>query len=156
VNSKADGTKDQIMVAAHEVSKATKAAKPVIPEHKSLIEIVNSIGAEMEKLSLAAQKNNKKEMIESARKIAGMIGKVQELSTEIANKCKDPVLREQLLRICRVPKNFAVQLKIIAAVKATSGDNDASAEAQLVTCAKGLANSVVQTLAAAEGAAVRC
>jgi len=34
-------------------------------------------------------------------------------------------------------KNFAVQLKIIAAVKAAAGDGDAAAENQLVTCCQG-------------------
>jgi len=151
-----DGSKDQIMVAAHEVSKASKAAKPpVTPEHKALIDLVAAIGAEMELLSVAAQNKNKKDMIGSARKIAGMVDKVQSLASEIATKCKDPILREQLLSICKVPKNFAVQLKIISAVKMTSGEDDASAEAQLVTCAKGLANSVVSTLRSAEAAAIK-
>jgi len=152
---KPDGSKDQLMIAAHEIAKAARAARPpAIPEQKELVELVAAIGAEMEALSHAAQTGNKKDMIAAARKLAGMVAKVQTLATEIANKCKDPVLREQLLSICKVPKNFAVQLKIVAAVKATSGDYDASAEAQLLTCAKGLANSVVTTLRSAEAASI--
>jgi bacterioferritin (cytochrome b1) len=152
--SRFDGSKDQIMFAANEVSRAVKAAKPVSPEQKLLIEIVAAIAAEMEQLSLAGQRRQKKEMVTSARKIAGMVDKVQSLATQIATNCKDPILRDQLLSLCRVPKNFAVQLKIISAVKASSGDDDAAAEAQLITCAKGLANSVVSTLTAAESAAI--
>jgi len=116
--------------------------------------LVAAIGAEMENLSRAAQTKNKKEMIASARRLAGMVAKVQSLATEIANKSNDPVLREQLLSICKVPKNFAVQLKILCAVKATSGEDDAAAEAQLLTCAKGVANSVISTLRTAEAASI--
>jgi len=56
--------------------------------------------------------------------------------------------------LCKVPKNFAVQLKIIAGVKAASSDDDPAAEHQLITCAQGLANSVVQTVKAADAATV--
>jgi len=107
-------------------------------------------------LSQAAQRNSKKDMVAAAKKIAGMIDKIQSLANEIGEKCRDPILREQLLSICKVPKNFAVQLKIISAVKATSGEDDPTAEAQLVTCAQGLANSVIQTVKAAEAASIKC
>lgn len=52
-----------------------------------------------------------------------------------------------------MPKNFAVQLKIISAVKAAQGD-DKTAETQLFNCAKQLASSVNQVLEAAEAAAL--
>ena len=99
---------------------------------KRLLDISSSIAKEMELLALAAQKGNKQQMIEIARKIAGMIGQVQELANEICKKCKNDLLREQLQSIAKVPRNFATQLKIIAAVKATSDQNDTTAEAQLV------------------------
>jgi hypothetical protein len=135
------------MVAAHQVSAATKASKtPAIPEQKTLLDIASAIAKEMEQLSLAAQRKSKKDMIASARKIADMIQKIQELSNEIAVKCTDKILKQQLLSICKVPKNFSVQLKIISAVKDTSNEDDPTAEAQLVICAQGLANSVIQTV----------
>ena len=42
--------------------------------------------------------------------------------------------------------NFSVQLKIIAAVKAASDEIDPTAENQLITCATGVADSLVVSL----------
>jgi len=105
---------------------------------------------------LGTRNNSKGELITAARNIAGMVGKIQEISNKISAKCGDPKLKERLLALCRVPKNFAVQLKIIAAVKASSGENDQAAVHQLVTCAEGVANSVVATVKAAEAASIKC
>jgi len=153
---KPDGTKDEIMIAANSVDKALDTNVPMIQDQKDLHDIARMIAAEMEKLSIAAQNNSKADMITSARKIADMISKVQSFSTKIADKCTDPELKKRLLNICKVPKNFAVQLKIISAVKAASGENDKTAEAQLVTCAKGLADTVIQTVKAADSASLKC
>lgn len=146
--------KDAIMVAASNVSKVSREQKGVTPEHQELIDLANAIGKEMEKLSSSATQNNKKDMITISRNIAEMVQRIQGLSTSIANKCTDVKLKERLLSLCRVPKNFAVQLKIISAVKATSGDNDRTAEAQLIACAQGVSQSVVQVITAAGGAAI--
>ena len=56
-------------------------------------------------------------MIVCAKRIAEMIVKIQAFSSEIANKCTDPILKNQLLSISKVPKNFAVQLKIISGLR---------------------------------------
>jgi hypothetical protein len=149
--------KTEISMAADQITLAAKeASKPSIPEQKTLLDIASAIGAEMEKLSLAAQNNSIKDMIAAAKNIASMIGKIEDLANQIAVKCTDPKLKENLLLTASVPKNFAIQLKIISAVKATSDKNDRSAAIQLVTCAKGLANSVVQTVKAADSASLKC
>jgi len=156
VEKKVDG-RDAILAAAGNLKSATSSAQPaVIPEQQELLDIAKAIAAEMEKLSIAARNNNKGDLITAARNIAGMVGKIQENSNKIGAKCNDPKLKERLLALCRVPKNFAVQLKIITAVKASSGENDHAAIAQLVTCAEGVANSVVATVKAAEAASIKC
>jgi len=148
---------DKIMQAAYDVSNAARdASEPRILEQKTLLGIVAALAKEMEALSLAAQNNSKKDMISYARNIAEMISQVQNLAAIIADKCGDKRLKDQLLSISKVPKNFAIQLKIISAVKASSGENDASAKSQLVICAQSLANSVVSTLKAAEAAQLKC
>jgi hypothetical protein len=139
-----------------EASRDSAKKSAPIPEQKNLLAIADGIAEQMEKLAKAAAANNKTDMIEISRTLATMITQIQSFSSEIAAKCTDPTLKAQLLSICRVPKNFAVQLKIIAAVKATGKDNDPTAALQLVTCAKGLANSVVQTVKAAEAASLKC
>jgi len=145
------------MVAAHQVTEATFNAKePTIMEQKKLLDIAREIGKEMELLSIAAQKGSIEDLIAISKKLAGMIDGVQKNAIEIANKCTDPILKEQLLAVCKVPKNFSVQLKIIAAVKAASlAKHDKSAEYQLVVCAQGLANSVIQTVKASEAASLK-
>jgi len=123
---------------------------------KKLLDIAREIGKEMELLSIAAQKGNIEDLIAISKKLAGMIDGVQKNAIDIASKCTDPILKEQLLAVCKVPKNFSVQLKIIAAVKAASlAKHDKSAEYQLVVCAQGLANSVIQTVKAAEAASLK-
>jgi len=158
-----DGSKDNVMVAAHDVTRAVNEVKKkareapaiVLQQQNNLLDVAAQIGKEMELLSLAAQKGNKTEMIACSRRIAEMIHQVQKFSEEIGNKCKDPRLKSHLLNCSRVPKNFSVQLKIIAGVKSRT-DDDPSAEAQLVTCAQQLANSVIATVEAAHSAAVKC
>jgi len=147
--------KDAIAMAAQQLGKSARESKrTVIPEQQELLDIAKQIAEEMEKLSVAARNNDKKEMITAARNIAAMVAKIQTTGTQVADRCSDPKLKERLLNLCRVPKNFAVQLKIISAVKATSGETGGSAEAQLITCAQGVANSVVAVVSAAEAAAV--
>ncbi|PRP73263.1 hypothetical protein PROFUN_16891, partial [Planoprotostelium fungivorum] len=155
VNLNPEGRKDAILDAAQNVSNAA-SVNPVNQEHKNLLDIAQAIALEMAKLSEAAARKDKAGMIESAKKIAGMLGKIQTFSDDIAGKCKDPILRERLQAISRVPQNFAVQLKIIAAVKSGSGANDNSAKHQLVTCAQSLCNSVIKTVEAAQSAAIKC
>ena len=152
-----NGQPDKVMVAAHQVTNfVNKAATPVLPEEKTLLEISTDLGKEMEKLALYARQGNKTEMIATAKKIAGMISHIEKLTKEISNKCKNPLLKQQLLQVASAPQNFAVQLKIICAVKDRTSNDDKSASAQLVTCAQGLANSVTQTLSAAHAASLKC
>jgi len=59
-------SKDGIMIAAKQVSSATRAAQaPVIPEQKTLLAIAASVASEMEKLSKAAASGSKAGMIAS-------------------------------------------------------------------------------------------
>eukprot|EP01117_Protostelium_nocturnum_P012480 TRINITY_DN4600_c1_g2_i1.p1 TRINITY_DN4600_c1_g2~~TRINITY_DN4600_c1_g2_i1.p1 ORF type:complete len:1835 (+),score=918.66 TRINITY_DN4600_c1_g2_i1:1143-6647(+) len=119
--------------------------------HDAFLKIIRAIAAEMKNLS----KNSKKtEMIVAAKNIAGHIENVQKLSNQLAEPCTNPKLKDALLNLSRVPKNFSVQLKIIAAVKSDSGDGDKTAFTQLATCATGLSQSVVKCAHAAEAAAL--
>lgn len=57
----------------------------------------------------------------------------------IAARCKDAVLQDKLLRHAQALRNYSVQLKILAAVKAASNDDSAS-NAQLATITEALGN----------------
>jgi len=156
---KSNPSQDPIMNAAQQVQEATAESIKksfLFPEQKSLLSIADGIAEQMELLSKAVSANSKTDMIEIARKLAAMIADIQRNATEVANKCTDPTLKAHLLTMSKVPKNFATQLKIIAAVKATGKTNDPSAAMQLYTCAQGLANSVIQTVKASESASLKC
>jgi len=54
---------------------------------------------------------------------------------------------EQELRdAAAVAKNFAVQLKILCAVKAGTSQDDPTAKKSLVICAQGLSKNVINTV----------
>eukprot|EP01114_Cavostelium_apophysatum_P015963 TRINITY_DN4461_c0_g1_i1.p1 TRINITY_DN4461_c0_g1~~TRINITY_DN4461_c0_g1_i1.p1 ORF type:complete len:790 (+),score=205.06 TRINITY_DN4461_c0_g1_i1:122-2491(+) len=115
-----------------------------------LVSISRTIAAELEKLSIA---EDKRSMIQASRLIADSIQDVLKLASEIAAKCTNAKLKESLLRAAGVPKNFSTQLKILAAVKASTNDNK-SANIQLFDCAKRLAMSVTTVIEAAESASL--
>lgn len=73
---------------------------------------------------------------------------------ELANGCKDVRLRNALLAYAAPIKSFAVQMKILTAVKASTSEDDPSTKQQLVTCAKGIASAVVSSCKAAESCLV--
>jgi len=114
-----------------------------------------NIAAQMEKLSKAAAAGDKRAMIEAARELALCAQQYVEQAKVAAAKCRDPVLKEQILTSAQAAKNCSVQLKIIAAVKAASDEDSGSAKQQLVKCAKGLAKAVVLTVNAVEVSAIR-
>ncbi|KAL6055033.1 hypothetical protein QOT17_017046 [Balamuthia mandrillaris] len=113
------------------------------------------VAEEMIKLSEAANKGDKKTAIECARKIADYVKDLNRNTNEIAGKCKDPILRDQVLSVAGAVVNMSVQLKVITAVKAGSAENDPTIKAQLVRCAEGLASNLVNTCNAVEIAGIR-
>jgi len=85
-----------IMAAAKQINlQITRGPPPELPEQKELVELAKYIAEEMAALSLAAQQGRKRDMIAAAKKIADTVNKVQSLSTIIANKCADPVLKKK-------------------------------------------------------------
>lgn len=73
----------------------------------------------------------------------------------MAARCLDQKFKDQLLGMSKVPRNFSIQLKIIAAVKSQEANEDRSAKSQLSICAQGLCDATVKTARAAENAALR-
>ncbi len=52
-------------------------------------------------------------MITSAKAIAESVGQVMKYAQEIASKCKDPKLRENILSAAGIPKDLAIQVRQI-------------------------------------------
>jgi hypothetical protein len=89
-------------------------------------------------------------MIRIAQNLANEVSKVQSVANALASQCADSKVSSPLRRHSRIPKNYAVQLKIIAAVKASNAkEEDAATGWQLNSAAQGLARAVADTLRAA-------
>jgi len=109
----------------------------------------------MEKLSLAGKSGDKKGMIAAAREISAASMDIVNNAQILANSCKDENTRDHLMSMAFAAKNFGIQLKILAAVKMATDGTDKTTENQLLTCAKGIAGSVIQTINYAEVAELK-
>jgi hypothetical protein len=61
-----------------------------------------------------------------SRRIHALVGQVGVNSKAVADMCKDPILRDQVMSVTHAINNISVQLKIITAVKAAGGTTDNS------------------------------
>ncbi|KYQ94436.1 putative actin binding protein [Tieghemostelium lacteum] len=148
---------DEVLAAAQKIAERTK----MLNQDKSTAEgklysTASDIGSILKNLSIAASSNDKVGMINCSKQLSEHVNTYLQQAKETAAKCTDPKLKEQIITAAQAAKNFTVQLKIIAAVKAASEDDDPSSnKAQLVKCAKGLAKAVVQTINAVEIGSIR-
>ncbi|KAM9958403.1 hypothetical protein ACTFIW_001265 [Dictyostelium discoideum] len=147
---------DEVLAAAQKIAERTKNLnKDQTPEGK-LYSTAQGIAGIMRDLSIAATTNDKKGMITCSKLLAEQVALYLQQAKETASKCTDPKLKEQIITAAQAAKNFTVQLKIIAAVKAASDDDDPSSnKQQLVKCAKGLAKAIVGTINAVEIGQIR-
>jgi len=153
--------KDEIYRAAQRLAERIRMAKrklgndyPDFTGEGKLFDLARTIGELMKKMSDAAKNNDKAEMIRIAQEIAATVKNTIHEAIEQSKNCTDKVLSDNLVRQAQSVQSFAVQLKIIAAVKA-GVDGAESAKQQLVRCAEGLAGAMINTVNAAESAALR-
>jgi len=115
----------------------------------------NKISELMQLLAAAAKAGIKKDIILISRQIAEQVNVITKASGELAATTTDPRLKEDLQSYAAPLKNYAVQLKILTAVKAGTSDDDKSAKQQLVACAKGIAAGVVLSCRSGESALLK-
>jgi len=109
--------------------------------------LIRSIAKELTNLADAAKAGNRQNMVMAGRNACARINELHALLKTYADRCKDPRTKERLLRSMQAMKNLSVQLKILTAVKAASGKNkDADTEEQLISVAKGLGNSLNESV----------
>lgn len=89
------------------------------------------IGEQLAKLAEAARTGQKSEFLVAARTISALIRTYNKELRGLANNCPDPQLKERLIQNGQALKNFSIQLKIMASVKAASTGDDPTAESQL-------------------------
>eukprot|EP01092_Planopodium_desertum_P014973 TRINITY_DN77294_c0_g1_i1.p1 TRINITY_DN77294_c0_g1~~TRINITY_DN77294_c0_g1_i1.p1 ORF type:complete len:208 (+),score=67.85 TRINITY_DN77294_c0_g1_i1:76-624(+) len=149
------GTKDQLRAAALKVKKATLHLEFDDTPKGKLNKVAKDIAEAMKMLSDAAISGDKAGIIRAARMISDFVAKIIDNAKQVSATCKDKKTANELMSMAYAAKNFAVQLKILAAVKASIDGTDPTAETQLVTCANGVANAVVKTIANAEVAQLK-
>jgi hypothetical protein len=137
--------------AAADIRAATRSLVPDAHTAEGrLFGLAKALADEMAALSAASKSGKKRDIIEAARRIATLVAQVLAQAQEAASQCTDARLSETLLTHAQAAKNFAVQLKIITAVKAATTEDDPTVKAQLVKCAKQLATSMIKAVQAAE------
>ncbi|EFA84300.1 putative actin binding protein [Heterostelium album PN500] len=148
--------RDEVMAAAQKIQERTKDLVKDNSSEGKLYNTAQGIAGIMKDLSEAARSNDKKGMLTCSKMLSEQVNIYLQQAKETAAKCTDPKLKEQIITAAQAARNFTVQLKIIAAVKAASEDDDASTnKQQLIKCAKGLAKAVVQTINAVEVGRIR-
>eukprot|EP01113_Clastostelium_recurvatum_P015767 TRINITY_DN1886_c0_g1_i4.p1 TRINITY_DN1886_c0_g1~~TRINITY_DN1886_c0_g1_i4.p1 ORF type:complete len:1752 (+),score=603.75 TRINITY_DN1886_c0_g1_i4:245-5500(+) len=147
---------DEMASAALRVQESIKDVKVDNTVWGKLYGTARDIAQLMEQMSAMSAANDKRGMIETARQLAVQSATYVQQAKAAAEKCTDPKLKDQIMIHSQAAKNWAVQLKVITAVKAASDDDDASStRAQLVKCAKSLAKEVVSCVDATKIAAIR-
>jgi len=154
---------DEVFLASQAVTERVRAVKerlgkdfPDYTTEGKLYDAAREVGRLMALLSDAARRGARSEIIKYSREIANVCKNFYNLAAEQAATCTDPKLKEELLLPAQQAQQMSVQLKIIAAVKATmESESVKSTKWQLVKCAKSLAGSVVKTVDSSEVAAIR-
>jgi len=146
---------DRIFAAAVNVEQNVPEAQAEdnSPQGK-LLRATHEIAELMAQLAGFAAKKDKAGMIMTSRTIASKINTITKLAATVSNLCSDKYLKGDVVNGSSACSNLAVQLKIVAAVKASSDDNDPTVEEQLVTAATGLANAVIATANACQSASL--
>jgi len=132
----------EVYQAATELSEINSKVASNTPVGK-MIDKTHSLAEAMAQLSSFAAKGNKTGILSSSKDIVSLVAKIKEDAKEAMANCVDPKMRAEILNYSIAIENYAVQLKILCAVKASSPDEkDPEAEEQLSLCAKNLANAL--------------
>ena len=138
--------------AANALRKRTRELKIDESAKGRMFAEAQKIADAMQRLAKAANENDKTAMINISKEIAQYTQNVVSISKTIPAQPSD---KEQIVSYALSAKGTSVQLKIMAAVKASIHGKDRTAEDQLVTCASTLAEQVSQAVQTALSAELR-
>lgn len=82
------------------------------------------------------------------RSIAVIVNQLCETMRQTAKESTNPLVQDKLFKSSQALKNFAIQLKILASVKAASTVDDSDADEQLGTLTRALGASLGEGLKA--------
>lgn len=141
--------KDEMFKAGHRVAQAVHKIdlddKDLSPP-AMLARAAKKLAEAMKKLSELSKTGSTTEIIMMAREIANFVSEIVKFANRCADECSDPLMASELRDSAAVAKNFAIQLKIICAVKAGTSADDPTTKKSLIICAQGLSKNVVNTV----------
>jgi hypothetical protein len=101
--------------------------------------VSRDLAAELQRFAKADLERRRQDMLISGRAISSHITRLITEIKAVAAQCRDPVLQDKLLKHAQTLRNFSIQLKILASVKAASAD-DSSNNSQLASLTQALGN----------------
>jgi len=133
----------ELYQAAKEISESLENThvSPSSPVGK-MIEKTQNLAEIMSQLSSHAGKGDKQGILTSSKDIVSIVGKIKEDTKSVINNCKDQRIKNEVINFSIAIENYATQLKILCAVKASSTEPDPEAEEQLTRCAQNLAKAI--------------
>jgi hypothetical protein len=141
--------KDEVFKAGHRVAQAVHKIeldeKDLTPP-AMLARAARKLADAMKQLSELSKTGSTSEIILLAREIASFVSDIVKWANKCAEECSDPLMASELRDSAAVAKNFAIQLKIICAVKAGTSADDPTTKKSLIICAQGLSKNVVNTV----------
>merc|ERR1719197_110563 len=122
---------------AIEVKEAVAAPHIKLAENDPAMRGVSNIAEELRKLAAAAKAGRRQEMLECARNVSKLVVDLDKHMRDVANRCCDPRLTDNIFRTAQAMRNYGVQLKILTAVKAST-KSSRDADDQIVSITRGL------------------
>jgi hypothetical protein len=108
----------------------------------------HSLATELERLAHAAHQNKRQDILVCGRSIAVLVNQLCENMRQTAKESTNPLVQDKLFKSSQALKNFAIQLKILASVKAASTVDDSDADEQLGTLTRALGSVLGEGLKA--------
>jgi len=133
---------EKIGSLADDIEDSVRQKRGINVENEPAIKSTMAIANNLAKLAESAEKRDKQGVIQAGRDVSANIKKLCKQLKQLANKCPDRKVREEMLRDAMALNNFAIQLKIVASVSAANLDQKGGHE-RLVTMATSMTKSVM-------------
>eukprot|EP00026_Physarum_polycephalum_P004572 Phypoly_transcript_04594.p1 GENE.Phypoly_transcript_04594~~Phypoly_transcript_04594.p1 ORF type:complete len:703 (+),score=210.71 Phypoly_transcript_04594:87-2111(+) len=135
-----------------QVASEIREAAPLVPTPSgapaTAATASHSLATELERLAFAAHHNKRQDILVCGRSIAVLVNQICENMRDTAKQSTNPLVQDKLFKSSQALKNFAIQLKILASVKAASTVDDSDADEQLGTLTRALGSVLGEGLKA--------
>lgn len=106
------------------------------------IDIGNQVAQLMADLAAAYAKFDVKTMIQKSKEISAAVKKLTVVAVKVNNVCEDKILSDEVRVHAEAAENFTMQMKLMSALKAASGEGDKASEEQLIAAGNGVSREV--------------